>query len=65
MLRQFSIKEVVGEANSWEQLAESKTQWLSFCHLFVEFVETEVLRADTRATLARDAISIRQDNTEQ
>ncbi len=65
LLRQFSTKELVGEPNSWEQLAESKTLWLSFCHLFVEFVETKVLRADTRATLARDAISIRQDNTEQ
>ena len=33
--------------------------------VFVDFVETKVLRADTRATLARDAISIRQDNTGQ
>ena len=65
MLRQFSTEELVGEPNSWEQLAESKTQWLSFSHVFVEFVETKVLRADTRASLARDAISIRQDNAEQ
>ena len=28
LLRQFSIKELLGEPNSWEQLAESKTQWL-------------------------------------
>jgi hypothetical protein len=57
--------ELMGTAGSWEQRAESKVQWLSFCDLFVDFVETQVLRADTRATLARDAVSIRQENTEQ
>ena len=62
-VRQFSTKELVGNANSWEQLTESKVQWISFCNLFVEFVETQVLRADTIATLARDAVAIRQDST--
>ncbi len=54
-----------GNADLWEQLAENKVQWLSFCDLFVEFVETQVLRADTRATLARDALAIRQEDNEQ
>ncbi len=65
LIRQFSTKELAGEPNSWEQLAECKTRWLSFSDIFVEYVETKVLRADTRATLARDIISIRQENTEQ
>jgi hypothetical protein len=65
LLRQFSVKELAGEPNSWIQLAQSKTRWLSFSHFFVGFVETKVLRADTRATLARDSISTRQDSTGQ
>ncbi len=40
-----------------------KIEWDTFTTLFVEFVETHVLRADTRATLARDAVAIRQGNT--
>jgi hypothetical protein len=60
LLRQFSAKEMTGGPDFWVQLAENKTRWLSFTHFFVEFVETKVLRADTRSTLARDAMSIRQ-----
>ena len=65
VLRQFSIKELRGNAESWEHLAQGKVEWTSFSDLFVEFIETQVLRADTRAALARDAVAIRQEHTEQ
>ena len=64
LLRQFSTREMTGAPDYWVQLAEDKTRWQSFSKIFVDFVETKVLRADTRATLARDAVSIRQTFTD-
>ena len=60
MLRSFSIEELRGNAESWETLAQDKAGWNEFSKLFTEFVETHILRADTGATLARDAVAIRE-----
>ncbi len=60
LLRQFSITKLRGNAESWEHLAQKKAEWNSFTTMFVDFMETHVLGADTRATLARDAVAIRQ-----
>ena len=64
MLRNFSTKELRGNAEAWETLAQDKAGWNEFSKLFAEFVETHVPRADTRATLARDAVSIRESQHE-
>ena len=63
MLRSFSIKEMQGNADSWTQLAQDKSAWNEFGKYFIEYVETLVLREDTRATLARDARAIVQAQT--
>ena len=60
MLRNFSIEELRGNAESWVVLAHDKAGWNEFSKVFTEFVETHILRADTRATLARDAIAIKE-----
>ena len=60
MLRNFSIEELRGNAESWVVLAQYKAGWNEFSKVFTEFVETHILRADTRATLARDAIAIKE-----
>ncbi len=60
MLIYFSTLELRGSADAWETLAQDRAEWNNFIMIFVEFVETHVLRADTRATLARDAASIRE-----
>ena len=62
MLRQFSIEELRGNADSWETLAQDRAEWNSFTTIFVEFVDAYILRADTRAALARDAVAIREAN---
>ena len=62
LLRSFSVNELRGNAEAWETLAQNRAEWNNFTHIVIEFVETNVLRADTRATLARDAISIREAN---
>ena len=55
LLRSFSIKVLLGNADSWIQLAQDKTAWNEFGNYFTQYVEAQVLREDTRATLARDA----------
>ena len=60
MLRSFSSKELLGNADSWTQLAQEKSAWNEFGKYFTEYVEAHVLREDTRATLARDARAIVQ-----
>ena len=62
MLIYLSIKELRGNADAWEALAQDRAEWNHFTTIFIEFVETHVLRADTRATLARDAVSVREAN---
>ncbi len=62
MLRIFSINELRGNADAREPLAQDRAEWNNFTMIFVEFVEAHVLRADTRATLARDAVAIREAN---
>ena len=60
LLRNFSAQELRGSAEAWETLAQDRAQWNMFADIFIEFVEAHILRADTRATLARDAVSIRE-----
>ena len=64
LLRQFSVKELRGDPESWEHLAQNKVECYTSSELFVEVVETQVLGAETRATLARDAVATRHENTE-
>ncbi len=56
------MNELRGNAEAWETLAQDIAGWNEFSTIFTEFVETHVLRADTRATLARDAVSVRETN---
>ena len=60
MLRNFSTKELVGNSDEWIALAQDRSRWDTLRIIFTEFVEGQVLRADTRATLARDAVAIRE-----
>ena len=60
MLRRFSTRELLGNAGSWTQLAQDKSAWNEFGNYFTQYVEAQVLREDTRATLARDARAIVQ-----
>ena len=60
MLRSFSIKEMLGNADYWTQLAQDKSSWKEFGKYFTEYVEAHVLREDTRASLARDARALVQ-----
>ena len=60
MLWNFSIKELRGNAESWVVLAPDKAGWREFSKVFTKFAETHILRSDTRATLARDAIAIKE-----
>ena len=60
MLRSFSIKELCGNAGYWIDLAQDKSAWSEFGRYFTQYVETHVLREDTRASLARDAIALVQ-----
>ncbi len=62
MLRHFSTKELRGNAETWETLAQDRAGWNDFSIIFTEFVETHVHGASTRATLARDAVSVREAN---
>ena len=41
-------------------LAQHRAEWNTFTDIFIRFVETQVLRADTRATLARGDIATRE-----
>ena len=59
-LRSFSTQELRGPAEAWEALAQDRVQWNSFANIFIEFVETHILRADARAALARDEMSVRE-----
>jgi hypothetical protein len=65
LLRSFSIKELNGTAESWITLAQNKADWIEFSKYFTQYVETTVLRQDTRATLARDARAVTQDQTQE
>ena len=65
LLRSYSIKELKGTADSWIALAQDKADWIEFSKYFTQFVETKVLREDTRATLARDARPIAQVQTQE
>ena len=60
LIRSFSTKELHGNADSWIDLARDKAAWIEFCKYFTDFVEANVLREDTRATLARDARAVTQ-----
>ena len=65
LLRSYSIKELKGNADSWIALAQNKADWIEFSKYFTDFVETKVLREDTRATLARDARAITQAQSQE
>ena len=65
LLRSFSIKELNGTAESWITLAQNKADWIEFSKYFTQYVETTVLRQDTRATLARDARAVTQEQTQE
>ena len=56
----FSTQELRGLPEQWETLAQNRAEWNTFADIFISFVETQVLRADTRATLARDDIASRE-----
>jgi hypothetical protein len=58
----FSTHELRGPPEQWETLAQDRAEWNTFADIFISFVETQVLRADTRATLARDAVASRDIN---
>ena len=55
----FSTKELQGRPDSWVDLAQDKAGWQEFSKVFVDFVETHTLRAETMTTLAKDAIAFR------
>ena len=57
LLRTFSTQELRGPPNQWETLAQNRAEWNTFADIFIQLVETHVLRSDTRATLARDTIA--------
>ena len=59
LLSLFSTRELQGRPDSWVELAQDKAGWQEFSKVFVKFVETHILRADTRTTLARDSIAVR------
>ena len=60
LLRNFSVQELRGPPEQWETLAQNRAEWNTFTDIFIRFAETHVLRADTRATLARDDIATRE-----
>ena len=41
-------------------MAPNRAEWNTLTGIFIRFVETQVVRADTRATLARDDIATRE-----
>ena len=51
----------MGESDQWITMASNKATWSEFSKYFVQYVETHVLREDTRTSLARDAVSARQE----
>ena len=61
LLRTFSTQELRGPPNQWEILAQNRADWNTFADIFIQFVETHILRSDTRATLARDMIASRTE----
>ena len=61
LLRTFSTQELRGPPNQWEILAQNRAEWNTFADIFIQFVETHILRSDTRATLARDNIASRTE----
>ena len=65
LLRSFSVKELKGTAESWITLAQDKADWIEFSNYFTQYVETTVLRQDTRATLARDARAVTLDQSQE
>jgi hypothetical protein len=56
ILQRFSAQELHGTPQQWQTLATNRAQWTSFADLLFNFVEVNLLRADTRATSARDDI---------
>jgi hypothetical protein len=60
MLRNFSTLELRGRADTWVEIAQNRNEWNNLTNVFTDFVEVHCLRADTRATLARDAIAARE-----
>ena len=60
LLRISSVQEFRGPPEQWETLAQNRVEWNTFADIFIRLVETHVLRADTRATLARDDIATRE-----
>ena len=62
LLRMFSTQELKVLPEQWETLAQNRAEWNTFADMFISFVETQVLRADTRATLARDVIASREED---
>ena len=63
LLRTFSTQELRGPPNQWEILAQDRAEWNTFADIFIQFVETHILRSDTRATLARDSMASRIEET--
>ena len=55
----------MGNPESWVDLAQDIATWNEFNAYFIDYVESQVLRQDTRSTLAKDARAIaeQQDNT--
>ena len=47
-------------SDEWITLAQDRSRWDTLRTFFTEFVEGHVLRAGTRARLARDAVAIRE-----
>ena len=63
LLRTFSTQELRGPPNQWEILAQDRAEWNTFADIFIHFVETHILRSDTRATPARDSVASRIEET--
>ena len=61
MLQSFSTGELLGSSEHWIIMARDKAAWNEFSTYFVQYVETHILREDTRTSLARDAISTSQE----
>ena len=61
LLRKFSTQELRGDSDTWIEIAQNRNEWSNMTSIFTEFVEVQFLRADTRATLARDSIVARSN----
>ena len=61
ILEKLSSHELQGEPDQWRTLAQNRDQWKTFANIFTEYVEVNILRATTRATLTRDNLASQEE----